>query len=282
MSLVIQPRINDRNVIQQIRQESGGLCEYVDPVTGQRCNQWALGEPHHIKTRGAGGDDIRENLIHLCGVHHVMFHDGNINRHHLIEVVAKREEKTVEEVYNILKLPLPENIEPINWQEQEPSMEELIQAYIQLDEHEQEARWAKGQLLDLILKAGASQKWLSAQIGISPAQIRELVKVYRTFPEESMRIPSLSWYHHRVAANSNKPHEYLAKANDEHLSTRELRKLILADEGKEHINQDEEKSEMKKAKKLFAELEEMLNKGGEPANWLKEQLQVFIFEKGGV
>lgn len=227
MSLAIQPRINDRNVIQQIRQESGGLCEYVDPVTGQRCNQ-------------------------------------------------------VEEVYNILKLPLPENIEPINWQEQEPSMEELIQAYIQLDEHEQEARWAKGQLLDLILKAGASQKWLSAQIGISPAQIRELVKVYRTFPEESMRIPSLSWYHHRVAANSNKPHEYLAKANDEHLSTRELRKLILADEGKEHINQDEEKSEMKKAKKLFAELEEMLNKGGEPANWLKEQLQVFIFEKGGV
>lgn len=35
MSLAIQPRITDNNVIQQIRQESGGLCEYVDPVTGR-------------------------------------------------------------------------------------------------------------------------------------------------------------------------------------------------------------------------------------------------------
>lgn len=49
MSLAIQPRINDRNVIQQIRQESGGLCEYVDPVTGQRCNQWALEEPKLVE-----------------------------------------------------------------------------------------------------------------------------------------------------------------------------------------------------------------------------------------
>lgn len=35
MSLAIQPRITENNVIQQIRQESGGLCEYVDPATGR-------------------------------------------------------------------------------------------------------------------------------------------------------------------------------------------------------------------------------------------------------
>jgi len=27
--------------------------------------------PHHIKTRGAGGDDTEENLICLCGEHHI-------------------------------------------------------------------------------------------------------------------------------------------------------------------------------------------------------------------
>lgn len=207
-----------------------------------------------------------------------MFQDGNLNRHHLIVVVAEREDKTVEEIYDTLNLPLPEQIEAIKRKESEPSLEELIQTYIQVEEHEQEARWTKGQLLDVMLNAGAKQKWLSSQIGVSPAQIRELVKVYRTFPEASMRIPSLSWYHHRVATNSDKPEEYIIKANDEQLSTRKLKKVILSDEGKEHINQDEEKEEMKKAQKLLTKVEEIIKKGGEPANWLHDQLQVILFD----
>lgn len=156
-----------------------------------------------------------------------MFQDGNLNRHNLIEVVAEREGKTVEEIYDTLKLLLPEQPEPIQRKEPEPSLEELIQAYIQVEEHEQEARWTKGKLFDVTFNAGAKQKWLSSLIGVSPAQIRELVKVYRTFPKESMRIPSLSWYHYRVATNSDKPQEYIIKANNEQLSTRKLKKVIL-------------------------------------------------------
>lgn len=30
---------------------------------------------HHIKTRGAGGNDLRENLITLCALHHKEVHD---------------------------------------------------------------------------------------------------------------------------------------------------------------------------------------------------------------
>ncbi len=29
---------------------------------------------HHKKTRGSGGDDIKENLLALCGIHHVEIH----------------------------------------------------------------------------------------------------------------------------------------------------------------------------------------------------------------
>lgn len=68
MSTLTKPeRIRSRENIQNIREESGHACEYVDPVTGERCSHPAEGEPHHIRTRGAGGDDRRENLIHLCG-----------------------------------------------------------------------------------------------------------------------------------------------------------------------------------------------------------------------
>lgn len=38
----------------------------------------ACGEPspeaHHVKTRGAGGDDVAKNLIPVCRRHHNMFH----------------------------------------------------------------------------------------------------------------------------------------------------------------------------------------------------------------
>lgn len=37
----------------------------------------------------------------------------------------------------------------------EPKIEELLQAYIQVDEQEQETRFIKGQLLDAMLTAGA-------------------------------------------------------------------------------------------------------------------------------
>jgi hypothetical protein len=33
---------------------------------------------HHIDTRGSGGDDVLENLICLCTLHHTMAHNGLI------------------------------------------------------------------------------------------------------------------------------------------------------------------------------------------------------------
>ncbi|KHF32048.1 hypothetical protein CM49_05716 [Paenibacillus sp. P1XP2] len=277
MSTLTKPeRIRSRENIQNIREESGHACEYVDPVTGERCSHPAEGEPHHIRTRGAGGDDRRENLIHLCGWHHRLFHDGNLDRNELLTIVAKREGLTPEEVADILKLsyqPPPAQPAP------QPKVEELLQAYIQIDEQEQETRFVKGQLLDAMLAAGAKQKFLSSQIGISPAQIRELVHVYRTFPTPESRIPSLSWYHHRVASHSNQPAVLLAKANDESLSTRDLRKVILEQEGDGEIVKQEEDQEQKKAQRLLASVQKMLATGGEAAKWLENELKQLLKEE---
>lgn len=35
---------------------------------------------------------------------------------------------------------------------------------------------------------------------------------------------------------------------------------------------------MKKAQKLLTKVEEIIKKGGEPANWLHDQLQVILFD----
>jgi len=39
------------------------------------CAGWVEGEPHHIVSRGARGNDEPYNLLDLCFTHHREFHD---------------------------------------------------------------------------------------------------------------------------------------------------------------------------------------------------------------
>lgn len=41
-------------------------------ITG--CTNFAGPTPHHIKTRGSGGDDKKQNLLSLCLKHHSEVH----------------------------------------------------------------------------------------------------------------------------------------------------------------------------------------------------------------
>lgn len=272
-------RIRSQTNLRLVREEAEARCQYVDPASGLTCEQAAEGEPHHIKTRGAGGDDIKENEIQLCGGHHRAVHDGKINRNVLIEIVAKREGKTPEEIAAIIQLPYePSKVAPTPSQ---PFVQDLMQAYIQLEEHEQENRFAKGQLLDAMLNAGATQKYLSSQLGVSPSQVRELVHVYRTFPDPVSRNPALSWYHHRVASRSSDPPKYLAQANDESLSIRDMKERILHDEGQDHLIKKESEVEQKQAEKLLHQIQAFLSAGGNSARWLSEQMKI-VLEGGGV
>jgi len=280
VSLQVEKRINDRSIINVIHELSERRCEYVDPLTGLRCNNYVDGEPHHIKTRGAGGDDIQENQIDLCGEHHTKAHTGEIKRQTLIQIVADREGMTYDEICKKIRLHPKEyltNNEATSTnnntvQSDQPNVTDLINAYIQLDEQENDSRWLKGQLLDSMLNAGAKQSWLAHQLRVSAAQIRELCKVYRAFPDEGMRIPLLNWYHHRVAANSPDPQKYIVMAADQELSTREMRKVILEQEGGIEHDKQEQTKEQKKAEKLFLDLEKVIASGGEASKWLKKKL----------
>lgn len=58
--------------------------------TCELCGRPCAGEPHHIKTRGAGGSDVPENLIQLCGRCHRAAHDGKIPKEQLQRIVARK------------------------------------------------------------------------------------------------------------------------------------------------------------------------------------------------
>ncbi|MBP2638228.1 MAG: hypothetical protein H6Q72_4135 [Firmicutes bacterium] len=74
-------RIVDKKLIQRIHQI--GYCEY--------CGSHFNLQAHHIKSRGARGDDVPGNLILLCWQCHRIVHDGNISRDELREIVRRRQ-----------------------------------------------------------------------------------------------------------------------------------------------------------------------------------------------
>lgn len=264
--MAVPARIIDPTAIDSVR---GEWCE--------RCGKPGRVEVHHIKTRSTGGSDIRPNLIGLCFDCHRSYHDGKIDRYELVVIVSRREGLAPEEVCTLIGIPVPDQFPELpEHHEPEPSLEELIQRYISLEEQERDCKWLKGELLDAMLNAGAKPGWIASQVGVSAAQIRELVKVYRAFPDESMRIPELSWYHHRVAANTDDPKGWIEKAADNQLSTRQLRKAILEEEEKKSgtpLPEDpEDKRNRDKAARALKMIDEVLAAGGDVAAWLKKEM----------
>lgn len=85
MGLDKRRRIHDRHALTAARRP---YCEYCGLARGPF-------ETHHIKSRGAGGDDVEENLINLCvgpktNDCHGRAHRGLIPRHMLEDIVRRR------------------------------------------------------------------------------------------------------------------------------------------------------------------------------------------------
>jgi len=252
---------------RQAEKLPGGFCEY--------CGAPGYTEEHHIKTRGSGGPDIAENKIRLCIACHRLAQEYKIDRLELVQIVAEREGLAPEEVCLRAGIPVPDEFPPAREKKEPPSLEELIQAYINLDERQDECNFLKGQLLAAMLEAGVKKGWIASQVRASVSQIKVLVRTYRAFPDEGMRIPELTWYHHRLAAYTDDPKKWIERAADEGWSTRELSRAIKEEENPALASGEEEK-EMKAARSAFKKVEEILSKGGPAAKWLKESLREAI------
>ena len=63
----------------------------------EKCGKPGDVERHHLRSRGAGGNDEPSNFLDLCRECHRAFHDGKIARGELMGIAAKRNNRTVEQ-----------------------------------------------------------------------------------------------------------------------------------------------------------------------------------------
>ncbi len=200
---------------------------------------------HHRKTRGAGGDDVVENEVTLCYECHMKVHNGLLS---LDDIV-------------VIEL---------------PPLETVIQLCVDAIQDEEDAVWRLAAGV-VVLKEGLKMKTgqVSEAIGKSPAEIRVLVDTFLAFPKEEMRVPDKSFTHHRYAAKTDNPVEWLEKAVDEDWSTRQLDKEIkkskcVSEKAKEGMSKS-------RAEKALRELKEAII---DPvaSKWLLDELKKIFRE----
>lgn len=264
MSAIPKPtRIRSKKTIQLCRKD---YCEH--------CGKKATGEPHHIRPRSLGGSDIKENLIQLCFDCHRATHDGKILYPVFVAIVVKRENLTIEEVCTRIGWPVPEEVKVEIPGSSTYTLDELIQLYISLQENEDDNRWSKGAVCLAITEGmGVSVRRTASWLGCSAAQVRELRKTFKVFPDETKRIPSLYWRHHRIAANTDEPEKWLTLAADNDWSTRQMQEKVDIARGK--IAKKD--LQLEKAEKAYRLAEEVINEGGKPADWLAEKLAEILY-----
>lgn len=285
-------RTKDPKVIQEVQKN---YCE--------RCGSPAYGEPHHIRPRSLGGPDIKENLIQLCRDCHLLAQEYKIPVVELLKIVARREEKTVEEISRLTQwnLVLPEGADDqeesggqklsdpvraalkdcrrlINYSDDSiPCLDEAIQLFVMCKEHEEDGKWGQAAVL-VILRHGFGMKTsrVSSECGISPSLVREMTRTFLAFSDETTRVAELSFYHHRLAATrTDDPQKWIALAADNGWSTRQMVEQIKLAECTTEEQQEE--AVLGKAERAFRMVCEVMETGGEPATWLERQLENLLF-----
>lgn len=234
---------------------------------------------HHIRCRSQGGDDIPENLISLNPEIHQAVHDGKVDRRRLVLIVARRENLAPEEVCARIGEPVPSEWPDDYTPPDPPSWEEILQLLLSLEEAQGDCKWHQGEILASLAECGVPQKAVASEIGKSASYVRERIKTWQAFPEEGTRVRELSWQHHRIAAKTDDPQNWIAEAANNGWSTRDLERAIRGARSPASALTREER-ELKQAEALFARLEESIAKGGPAGKWLLEKTEGLLCELG--
>ena len=261
--------ILSKSEIDEIRKEYCEYCGLPAPIEGYQ-------HIHHIHHRGSGGKDIAENLMQLCPECHAKAHAGEIKLWEQIVIVANREGKTPEEICEAIDL-LADKLLPQNYKLKSPgnpfgdrTLDDVLQIYFQCEEVEGNSMWAKATILAAMQDSGLKVKNISALCGCSPAAIRERIRTYRAFPDETMRAIDKSFTHHRLAAKTKKPAQWIDLVCEMDLSTRQLKEAIEAEGQGETIKKD---VLLEKAERTVRMVKEVLIEQCEAAGWLQKELE---------
>lgn len=253
----------DLKIINEVRKDYCELC-------GTPTTIW----PHHIKPRGAGGKETRWNLIQLCEEHHRAVHDGQLHRKVLVEIVAKRENTSVEAIYDMNNW-LYENKTPDELIIPNPiagdTFEDILALYFSCLELGTNTLWDRAALITVMHDyMHLTPKAIASTVGCSASLCRKLIRTYSVFPSEQERIPVLSFRHHQMAAYTTEPYEWIKKAADNQWSTRVLQEEI---NQIQQSPQEIEEKEWTKAEKILLLVSEILEEENKISKWLRKELQ---------
>lgn len=108
------------------------------------------------------------------------------------------------------------------------SFEADLAIFIQLREQEESALWAQADwAMNMAGRYGRhTARMIAAGVGLSEGYIRQLIATAKAFPEPDTRAEDLSFSHHRIAAMTEDPAQWLDTAVDHQLSVDELREAI--------------------------------------------------------
>lgn len=234
LELPKKPRIKDEKALRTARKKFCQVCGKYQEKGIHR---------HHIKSKGSGGDDVKENFVDLCFECHTKVHSGEL----ILEDIVEKEL---------------------------PGLEVVLQIFVNHKEQEENSKWEQAAAL-VVLHMGLKLKIgdISAEIGMSPAIIREMIRTFNAFPEEGTRVLELGFTHHRLASRADNPETWINAAADNGWSTRQLDEEMKKAGLSKKARRDTEKS---KAEKALRTVKEVIGSGTEVSDWLYSELEKII------
>ncbi|NLY43027.1 MAG: DUF1016 domain-containing protein, partial [Clostridiaceae bacterium] len=149
------------------------------------------------------------------------------------------------------------------------TFEEVLEMYLFCLEKGESSMWERAAVITVMHDyMGVKPKSIASAIGCSSSLIRKMIRTFNAFPKPEDRIPVLSFRHHQIAAYKSDPKDWINKAANNEWSTRQLQEAITASIGPEvKTNQLWDKAE-----KALLLLKEVIETGGEPAEWLLKEI----------
>jgi hypothetical protein len=151
------------------------------------------------------------------------------------------------------------------------TLEEIIGHLVTIKtEFDVDRRFLMGELADHVInRMGVKPGQLASDLRCSKGWIAQLIKVYRTFPNEEDRLAysELPYQIFKLAAYTDRPVYWMDIAADRELSSRELGKLIKGEAVVDDLRQSD---------KIYGSVERCFEAGGRGARYLYDRLTTLI------
>lgn len=147
---------------------------------------------------------------------------------------------------------------------QELSYDALLDQLIEMRKEEAERIWDQASIIYVLrtrmqVKAGD----IASEMNCSSTYVNDLARAFGAFPEPSDRSLELTFTHHKIASKSEDPQYWLAEAEANQWSCKQLQEAI---KGKP------EDTALDKVQKLYEKIVKVLEDGGPEADWLADKI----------